>query len=199
MRFSDKRQRPFLRQIQTWASVRGSASGVVWTALGRRFKDRINVPFSPAAAVRYLQDLPAPRKDLALEYIRNAPNDVMTPVRRTAIQAGLITSGVSENPIETKNADSADDGGDEGQYPCEDVDYARHNERLQRKHALGEAGKYRATAKPCPKCGRPSSELAWFYFESPKWTWDNLCGRAGWMTVCDACRAQVDFFLEVIN
>jgi hypothetical protein len=75
-------------RIQAWATEKGF-DAVVWTALGRRFKDRINVPFSPAAAVRYLQALSAPQKESALEYIRNAPPDVMTPVRQAVIEAGL--------------------------------------------------------------------------------------------------------------
>lgn len=75
-------------RIRTWAAGKGF-DAVVWTALGRRFKDRINVLFSPAAAVRYLQGLPAPMKESALEYIRNAPPEVMTPVRRAVIEAGL--------------------------------------------------------------------------------------------------------------
>ncbi|HPC62819.1 MAG TPA: hypothetical protein PKX23_19315 [Verrucomicrobiota bacterium] len=76
-------------RIKTWAAGKGF-DAVVWTALGRRFKNRINVPFSPAAAVRFLQGLPDPQKESALEYLRNAPPEVMTPVRTAAIQAGLI-------------------------------------------------------------------------------------------------------------
>jgi hypothetical protein len=98
----------------------------------------------------------------------------------------------------SKSEENAGDPG-EHQFPREDVEKARQNQRLQRSHPPAEADTYRGTAKPCPKCGRSTNELAWFYFESPKWTWDNLCGRAGWMTVCDSCRVQVDFFLEVMN
>jgi len=43
----------------------------------------------------------------------------------------------------------------------------------------------------------PARQLSWFYFESPSETWEYLCGRAGWMTVCNRCQRQVDFFLEV--
>ena len=51
----------------------------------------------------------------------------------------------------------------------------------------------------CPDCGAAPAGQAWFYFESPAWTWDHLCGRAGWMTVCDPCHRQVNFFLEILN
>lgn len=82
-------------RIKTWAAGKGF-DAVVWTALGRRFKDRINVPFSPAAAVRYLQGLPASQKESALEYIRNAPPEVITPVRQAVIEAGLTPAVCSE-------------------------------------------------------------------------------------------------------
>ena len=149
----------------------------------------------------------------------------MTPVRRAVIQAGLIgVSGdpatdfrigpprISTNevvsPSEKRGEERLDrpDGvrggvpeGDAQQYPWEDIEEARHNRRLQRQHKPDEAACYREKARPCPKCGRTSKDLAWFYFESPEWTWANLCGRAGWMTVCDACHAQVDCFLESMS
>lgn len=75
-------------RIQAWAVEKGF-DAVVWTALVRRFKDRINVPFS-TAAVRYLRGRPASQQASALESIRNAPPEVMTPVRRAVIVARLI-------------------------------------------------------------------------------------------------------------
>jgi hypothetical protein len=88
----------------------------------------------------------------------------------------------------------------ESHLPWEDVEASRRNRRLQRKHPI-EEGKthYLANAKPCPKCQTPAEALAWFYFESPNWTWENLCGRAGWLIVCDRCRCQTDFFEEAIS
>jgi hypothetical protein len=41
--------------------------------------------------------------------------------------------------------------------------------------------------------------LSWFHFESPDETWEHLGGRAGWMTVCDRCHLQLDFFREVLK
>ena len=85
-------------------------------------------------------------------------------------------------------------------YPWEDVEAARKNPRLQREHPIANGqSAYLATAKPCRQCHAPASQLNWFYFESPDETWKHLCGRAGWMTVCDRCHLQVDFFLEVLN
>ena len=97
-------------------------------------------------------------------------------------------------------SDEDDDPLDDDSFPWEDVEASRTNQRLQREHPAAEARqRYAATAKPCPRCQTGADKLTWFYFESPAWTWEHLCGRAGWLTVCDPCHAQVDFFLEVMN
>jgi hypothetical protein len=108
-------------------------------------------------------------------------------------------SGGGQKEAETVQHAGLDEDGDDN-YPWEHVNASRHNQRLQQKHKPDEAlARYEGKAKPCPKCGRTFRDLAWFYFESPEWTWENLCGRAGWMAVCDACHLQVDFFLERLN
>lgn len=48
----------------------------------------------------------------------------------------------------------------------------------------------------CPKCAR---QLKRIYFISPAYTWENLCGRAGWLTVCVQCKLQFDFDCESMN
>ncbi|MFL6520168.1 MAG: hypothetical protein ACJ8NS_08105 [Chthoniobacterales bacterium] len=89
-------------------------------------------------------------------------------------------------------------------YPWEDVEASRRNRRLQRRHRLAERlddglATYFGYARPCPKCGLTPDKLSWFYFRSPKETWENECGVAGWMAVCDPCHIQVNFFDEVIS
>ena len=85
-------------------------------------------------------------------------------------------------------------------YPWEHVEASRRNRRLQKKHPATEGqSRYLTDAKTCPKCQAPPEALSWFYFESPKWTWENLCGSAGWMAVCDRCHVQVNFFGEAIS
>lgn len=185
--------------IKAWAQTQ-RLDAVVWTALASNFEEVARHPFSVEAAILYLKALNEPAKSRALEYLQKAPPEVVTPVRTAATQAGLIASFASEDEPKPDDAELTDEADSErDQCPWDDVDKARHNQRLQQKHPPGEADTYRATAKPCPKCGKGSAELSWFYFESPKWTWENLCGRAGWMTVCDHCRVQVDFFLEVMS
>jgi hypothetical protein len=85
-------------------------------------------------------------------------------------------------------------------FPWDDVDASRRNATLQGDHRV-EDGKSALlhVASACPTCQKSADRLVWFYFDSPDWTWDHLCGRAGWMTICDACRRQVDFFLEILN
>ena len=96
---------------------------------------------------------------------------------------------------ETENSESGQEP-----YPWADVKAARRNRHLQQEHSIEEArARYTTHAKPCPKCHAVATELSWFYFNSPEWTWEHMCGRAGWMTVCDKCRVQVDFFMEVMN
>lgn len=51
-------------------------------------------------------------------------------------------------------------------------------------------------AEVCPKCGHHTLSL---WFCSPTWTWRQLCGRAGNMTICPHCLKQMDFQLIVMN
>jgi hypothetical protein len=75
-------------RISTWAQEKGF-NAVIWTALPRRFKDAIGVPFNPAAALKYVNGLPAPTKENALRYIHTAPEQTMTPFRRLLLERKL--------------------------------------------------------------------------------------------------------------
>lgn len=84
--------------------------------------------------------------------------------------------------------------------PWEDVEAARGTHRLQLEHPVADGKRrYLANAKVCPACQAGADALAWFYFESPDATWENLCGCAGWITVCDECQRVVDFFRETVS
>ncbi len=67
--------------IRTWAENE-QFDAVIWTGLGPRFRDCIHIAFSPPAAVRYVSELPAESRAKAFEYIRKAPQEIDTPVRR---------------------------------------------------------------------------------------------------------------------
>ncbi len=80
-----------------------------------------------------------------------------------------------------------------GIFPWEDVAASREDTKLQ----IGALAKHaRPEPRPCPRCQKP---LTWIYFSSPPWTWRMLCGRAGWIAVCDDCHLQVDFKLTMMN
>lgn len=82
---------------------------------------------------------------------------------------------------------------EEGIFPWPDVEVSRADAALQRRARNEDA---RTREGTCPRCQRP---LTWVYFSSPPWTWENLCGRAGWLGLCDACHLQVQFDLTVLN
>ena len=71
--------------IRAWAQQQG-VDTVLWTAIGPRFAERTGTAFSVDAAMHYLAALPDPTRNMALDYIRNAPAEVVTPVR-TRVQA----------------------------------------------------------------------------------------------------------------
>jgi hypothetical protein len=109
---------------------------------------------------------------------------------------------VPKSPARNQNQAMNDDEEDldDDAFPWEHVEASRNNQPLQLEHPVAEARqRYAALAKPCPQCRAAADKLSWFYFESPAETWEHLCGRAGWLTVCDHCRRQVDFFLEILN
>jgi hypothetical protein len=85
-------------------------------------------------------------------------------------------------------------------FPSALVIQARFDERLQRQHRAAEAqARYRDTARSCPTCRCPANHLSWIYFRSPAQTWDAGCGTGGWLTLCDACDAHVDYFVEEVS
>lgn len=88
-------------------------------------------------------------------------------------------------------------------FPIDDVeaclaaeDLCRHNapENLHEieREALGRK-KREAVARGVPE----SAE--WLYFTSPAWTWENLCGREGWLLYDAATKTQYDFVMTVMN
>lgn len=60
------------------------------------------------------------------------------------------------------------------EYPWEDVIPCRQKQN-------------KILSEKCEACGE---NLEQFYFKSPKWTWEELCGVAGTMTACFKCKKQ---------
>lgn len=69
--------------------------------------------------------------------------------------------------------------------------------RNKKKHEAVTA--YEERARACPNCNALPAALRWFPYESSPESWAALCGRAGWMTACDRCKLQIDFFIELLN
>lgn len=89
---------------------------------------------------------------------------------------------------------------DEEFFPWHYVEESRKNINLQQKNSPFYARQhYTKRAQACPHCQKSAHELTWIYFSTPDWTWDKLCGKAGWLIICEDCNKQVDFFLEMLN
>lgn len=86
-----------------------------------------------------------------------------------------------------------------------DQDVKYHWEAVfQARYAGRIAPVKKAAIKPCPKCleagkVRPSENLTWVFFRSPSWTWRNLCGREGFLSICTDHKRQVDFVITGMN
>jgi hypothetical protein len=76
---------------------------------------------------------------------------------------------------------------------------AMRDKAFQARHDSSTAEqKYGDSAHPCPQCG--SREVTWFYYVSPPhphYELRELHGFAGWMTACERCNVQIDFFDEM--
>jgi len=70
-----------LEPIAAWCHAQ-ELTGCVWTALLPNFRAELEIDFSVAEAVRYLERLGKSARENALKYIQNAPPEVDTPVRR---------------------------------------------------------------------------------------------------------------------
>jgi hypothetical protein len=82
-------------------------------------------------------------------------------------------------------------------FPRPDLRASRYDESLQAREARAVEAAQRCGVT-CPDCG-DASRLSWFYFQSPAWTWQNLCGRAGVVAYCDEHDAQVGFLLDKLS
>lgn len=70
-----------LATIDRWC-VTGGLDAAIWTALPFTFVGRAGRSFSVPNALDYLDSLSGSTREKALEYVRNAPDEVDTPVRR---------------------------------------------------------------------------------------------------------------------
>ena len=69
-----------IEPISRWCAEQ-EVTGCVWTALQPNFLVELEVNFSVDEALRFLETLGKSAREIALNYIRNAPPEVDTPVR----------------------------------------------------------------------------------------------------------------------
>lgn len=75
---------------------------------------------------------------------------------------------------------------------------AMRDKVFQARHDSSAAKqKYGHSAHRCPKCGSP--EVTWFYYVTPppRYELRRFHGFAGWMTACERCNVEIDFFEEM--
>ena len=88
---------------------------------------------------------------------------------------------------------------EEAYFPLKDVEACLNDTTPSFKDLSASYIKDKANRRACPLCGKPSEELRWIYFDSPKWTWEMLCGRCGPMSICPDCGCLVEFICEIMN
>ncbi|MBD3884662.1 hypothetical protein IFO70_23270 [Phormidium tenue FACHB-886] len=67
--------------IQQWCEQH-QIPAAVWTAIPPNFSQCLGINFSVDGAMQYLKDLSVPQQESTLEYIRNTPEEIVTPLRR---------------------------------------------------------------------------------------------------------------------
>jgi hypothetical protein len=69
-----------LETIMAWVNAKG-LDAAIWTALGSNFAEKMREPFSIEGAIRYLETSGDKMRYNALAYIRQAPQEIQTPLR----------------------------------------------------------------------------------------------------------------------
>lgn len=82
------RSRNIQYSIESWANLKEEIDAVIWTDLASTFKDKMGMELNLENAINYLKYLPADSRVKAEQYIRRAPNSVITPIR-TAVEEKL--------------------------------------------------------------------------------------------------------------
>lgn len=111
-------------------------------------------------------------------------------------EKGLLPLEELIKTLEEKGIDYDRKQIEDAYFPLKDVE-ACLNEGG--KPIIARKGKDYPNHRPCPLCGKPSEELKWIWFDSPKLTWENLMGRAGDMSICSECRCIVEFICVLLN
>ncbi len=88
-------------------------------------------------------------------------------------------------------------------FPLADVEASLADRRLQRDNRIeampsGLRDQLEEIRRAAIADGA-SERAEWIYFSSPNWTWEQLCGREGWLLFDRGRRTQHAFHLIVMN
>jgi hypothetical protein len=87
--------------------------------------------------------------------------------------------------------------GDKEYTPREDYLMFSEEKRDRNLPSVEQAKKkFLQQAISCPLCKTPPEELSWVYLVIPRWACKNADENEGWITICDRCKLQIDFFVE---
>jgi len=75
--------------IRSWLDAT-AFDAAIWTALPSNFESKTGRPFTVEHAIAYLEALPLSVRAQALNYVANAPCEVVTPLRRKLVELGWI-------------------------------------------------------------------------------------------------------------
>ena len=56
--------------------------------------------------------------------------------------------------------------------------------------------KFLQQAMSCPFCKTPPEQFSWVYLVIPQWACKAFDVKKGWLTICDHCKLQINFFGE---
>jgi len=83
-----------------------------------------------------------------------------------------------------------------GYLPWREVNSCRkHWWKWWKKTPQGPSDAVHEAALPCPRCNRPADQLTWLYYREPVF----LSFKRGWLTICESCHLQVDYFDDLIG
>jgi hypothetical protein len=93
----------------------------------------------------------------------------------------------------------------EGEMSLGNGEYIVREDRLMSKEDIRHRGvpsveeakeKFIQHAMPCPLCKTPPEQLSWVYMVIPQWACKDAEQNEGWVTICDRCKIQIDFFVQ---
>ena len=89
----------------------------------------------------------------------------------------------------------------DGEFPLADIEVSVNDDKLQKEHEVEDLDDMQRARLDKAQSGVSGLTQAakWYYFRSPSWTWQNLCGREGWILYDRKLQKQYAFLITVMN